>query len=95
MARKKATAFDVADYLDSPAVIAEYLNEALRENDTALFMKALGAAARAKGMTDLSREIGVARESLYKSLSAEGRPEFATVLKSLNALGMRLETKAA
>jgi probable addiction module antidote protein len=91
----KTTKFDVADYLDSPEMIAGYLNEALETGDTTLITKAIGAVARAKGMTSIAQETGLAREHLYKALSENGRPEFATVMKALNAIGIRLEAKAA
>lgn len=91
----KATPFDVADYLDDAEMIAEYLNEALASGDAALVTKAVGNVARAKGMTSVAKEAGVTREALYRSLSESGRPEFATVMKSLNALGIRLQAVSA
>jgi probable addiction module antidote protein len=91
----KTTKFDVADYLDSPEMIAGYLNEALATGDTALVTKAIGTIARAKGMTAMAKETGMAREHLYKALSETGHPEFATVMKALNAIGIQLEAKAA
>jgi probable addiction module antidote protein len=90
MAKKKAMPFDVADYLDSPEMIAAYLSEALASGDIALIMAAIGDVARAKGMAAVARDTGLAREHLYKALSSEGRPEFATVVKSLDALGIQL-----
>jgi probable addiction module antidote protein len=89
------TKFDVADYLDSPEMIAGYLNEALVTGDAALITKAIGNVARAKGMTAVAKDTGLAREHLYKALSENGRPEFTTVLKALNAIGIQLEAKAA
>ena len=83
--------FEVADYLDSPEMIAGYLNEALATGDSALITAAIGDVARAKGMTAVAKETGMAREHLYKALSADGHPEFATVMKSLNALGIHLQ----
>ena len=81
--------FDVADYLDSPEMIAGYLNETLATGDTALITKAIGTVARAKGMTAMAKETGVAREHLYKALSETGNPEFATLMKALNAMEPR------
>jgi probable addiction module antidote protein len=62
----------------------------LEENDAALVAAALGDIARAKGMSEIARQTGLGRESLYKALSAEGNPEFSTVLKVIRALGLRL-----
>lgn len=86
---------DPAKYLGSDEAIAEYIEAALEENDPKFVAKALGVAARAKGMSEIARETGLSRESLYKALSAEGNPEFATVLAVLNALKLRLSVKAA
>ena len=87
--------FAVSDYLDSPDMIAGYLNEALETGDTQLIAKAIGNVARAKGMAVIARDTGMAREHLYKALSEDGKPEFATVMKALNALGIKLSAKAA
>ena len=86
--------FDPAEYLDDDDAAAAYLSEALESNDAAFVADALGVVARARGMTRLARETGLSRESLYKSLSANGNPEFATVLKILRALGLRLRVSA-
>ncbi|NVN87893.1 MAG: putative addiction module antidote protein [Rhodopseudomonas sp.] len=88
MARAKA--FDAADYLDSPEMIAAYLNEALESEDPALIAKAIGAVARAQGMTDVAEKAGLSRENLYRALGGDAKPEFATVLKVLHALGIDL-----
>ena len=74
--------------------MAAYLEAALEESDPALVAAALGDIARAKGMTDIAREAGLGRESLYKALSPEGNPEFSTVLKIVKALGLRLHAIA-
>jgi probable addiction module antidote protein len=86
----KAKAFDPADYLDSPEMIAAYLNEALESEDAALNAKAIGAVARAQGMTDVAEKTGLSRENLYRALGGDAKPEFATVLKVLHALGIDL-----
>jgi len=86
----KAKAFDAADYLDSPDMIAAYLNEAFESEDPALIAKAIGAVARAQGMTDVAEKTGLSRENLYRSLGGDAKPEFATVLKVLHALGIDL-----
>ena len=88
------TAFDVADYLDSPEIVAAYLTEALETGESELVAAALGAIARAKGMTQVARDSGLGRESLYKALSKDGHPGFDTVLKVLNALGLSLTARS-
>ena len=82
--------FDVAEWLPDEAAAAEYLTVVMEENDPAALAKALGTIARAKGMTQLARDTGIGRESLYKALSGEGNPSFATVLKVMSALGLSL-----
>ena len=86
----KTTKWDVTEHLDSPEAIAAYLEAALEDGDPALITAALGDVARAIGMTKIARETGVTREALYRALSAEGNPEFATVLKVLKTFGLRL-----
>jgi probable addiction module antidote protein len=75
--------------------MAAYLEAVLEDGDSALVAAALGDIARAKGMTQIARETGLGRESLYKALSPEGNPELATVLKVVRALGLRLHASAA
>ncbi|HUW40505.1 MAG TPA: addiction module antidote protein [Rectinemataceae bacterium] len=87
----KTTEWDPAEYLDSEESMALYLEAAFEENDPALVAAALGDIARAKGMTQLARDTGMGRESLYKALSAEGNPSFATILKVISALGLQLQ----
>ncbi len=87
--------WDVAEYLSTPEEMAAYLEVALEDGDPALVTAAIGDIARARGMTQLSRDTGLARESLYRALSAEGHPEFATVLKVLKALGLQLRVGVA
>lgn len=82
--------WDPAKYLDSDEAIAAYLDAAIEEDDPALLSAALGDVARAKGMTQIARETGLGRESLYKALSSEGNPEFGTVLKVIRSLGLKL-----
>ena len=86
-------AWDAAEHLESDEDIAAYLDAALEEGDPALVVAVLGDIARARGMTQLSREAGVGRESLYKALSASGNPEFATVMKIVRALGLRFQVQ--
>lgn len=82
--------WDVVEHLRTEEDVIAYLDAALAENDPALLAAALGDVARARGMTDVAREAGLGRESLYKALSTQGNPEFATVQKVLNSLGLRL-----
>lgn len=91
----KTRQWDPAEHLESIDDIAAYLDAALQEGDPKLFAAALGDVARAHGMAQLARETGLARESLYRALSAEGNPELATVLRVLRALGIRLDARAA
>lgn len=86
----KTSKFDAADYLTSPADIEAYLEAALEENDPAFFQKALGTVARAQGMQGVADKAKATRAGLYKALSTEGNPEFATVYRVINALGYRL-----
>jgi probable addiction module antidote protein len=90
MAKLKTTKWDSAEYLKTDEDIVAYLEACLEEDDPALVMHALGVIARARGMTQIARETGLGRESLYKALSPEGNPEFSTVLKVLKALGIKL-----
>lgn len=95
MAKTKTRLWDAAEYLASDEDVAVYLEAALEEDDAALFAAALGDIARAKGMTEIAREAGLGRESLYKALSPEGNPEFATILKVVRSLGLKLHATAA
>lgn len=94
MAKTKTHPWDVTRYLDSDEAMAAYLDAALEEDDPSLLAAALGDIARAKGMTQIARETGLGRESLYKALSAEGNPEFGTVQKVVRSLGLKLHVSA-
>ncbi|MDV7210129.1 addiction module antidote protein [Azotobacter beijerinckii] len=87
--------FDAADYLNTPEEMAAYLDACLEEDpgDGSLIRAALGDIARAKGMTQVARDAGLGRESLYKALSEQGNPEFATILKVTRALGIKLHAE--
>ncbi len=87
--------WDAADYLETKEDIALYLEAAFEDGDPGLIAAALGDIARAQGMTKVAAEAGVGRESLYKALSPDGNPEFATVLKVMRALGLRLHASAS
>ena len=86
--------FDMADYLDSPEMIAAYLEECLQDDDPRVFLVALGDVARAKGMNDVAKATGLGRQSLYKALSGEVQPKFETVQKVLKALDVKLGVAA-
>jgi probable addiction module antidote protein len=94
MDKLKTFPWDAAEHLETKEDIAAYLEVALEDGDSALIVAALGDIARSKGMTQIARETGLGRESLYKALSTEGNPEFTTVLKVLKALGLRLQVVA-
>lgn len=97
MPKIKTTKYDVAEYLNTPEEMAAYLEACLEEanGDAAFVAKALGNIARAKGMTEIARETGLSRESLYKSLSGERSPSFETVLKVITALGLKIHAEPA
>jgi len=84
------TTFDILDSLDSEEAIAEYLSQVMAEGDDDELLRALGHVAKARGMAQLAKDAGVGRESLYKALSPSGNPEWATVLRVLDALGFKL-----
>ena len=94
MAKTKTKPWDAADYLNTKEDIALYIEAAFEDGDPALIAAALGDAARAEGMAKVAAEAGLGRESLYKALSPKGNPEFATVLKVIRALGLRLRASA-
>ena len=90
----KAATYDSAEFLDTPASIRFYMEEALETGDPRLITHALGVVARAKSMSDIARKTGLARESLYKALSENGRPELSTVMRVLHALDLKLTIKS-
>lgn len=87
--------FDAAEYLDDEASQVELLSEALASGDIAVITRALGLVARARGMTDLAKDTGITRGALYAALKEGGNPTLDTVLKVLNALGVRLAAEPA
>ncbi len=94
MTTLKTQPFDMANHLRNEEEIAEYLRQVLQDNDPAELAGALGDIARAKGMSQLAKETGLGRESLYKALSGEGNPSFGTILKVMHALGLKLQPQA-
>lgn len=95
--KTKTTLYDVAEHLRTPEEMAAYLDAWLEEapDDAAGIARALGDIARAKGMTQVAKDAGLSRESLYRALSAEGNPSFATILKVAKALRLKLHAQAA
>jgi probable addiction module antidote protein len=91
----KITPFDVADFLDSDEMIAEYLSVAMADPDPDHFLQAVAAVARARGMTQLAKDAGVSRESLYKTLAPGAKPRYETVCKLMHALGVQFKVQAA
>lgn len=96
-AKTATSTYDVAEHLHTPEDMAAYLDAWLEEapDDAAGIARALGDIARARGMSQVARDAGLSRESLYRALSADGNPSFATVLKVARALGVRLHAQAA
>jgi probable addiction module antidote protein len=90
---EKLLDFDIASYLDSDEMIAEYLSQVLFDGDADELLRALGYIAKAKGMASIAEKSGLGRESLYKALSPGSKPRFDTVLKVINALGVRLHVE--
>lgn len=86
----KVRKWDVVEYLKTEEDMLLYFDACLEEGDPALITATLGDIARAKGMSQVARDTGISREGLYKALSGEGNPEFATVLKVMKALGLKL-----
>ena len=97
MAKTTTTPYDVAEHLRTPEEMAAYLEATLEEakGDAALIAKALGDIARAKGMAQVARDAGLSRESLYKALSGERNPDFNTILRVVEALGLELHAEPA
>jgi probable addiction module antidote protein len=89
---KRLPKFDAAEYLDNDAVVAEYLNAALEDDDPELFLQAIADVAKARGIATLAQDTGLGRESLYKTLAPGAKPRYDTVMKLLRALGLELQT---
>jgi probable addiction module antidote protein len=86
--------WDSADHLRTKEDIAAYLEAVFEDGDAALITHALGVVARAEGMTEVAKQAGLTRASLYKALSGYGNPEFSTVLKVVQALGLKMTVAA-
>ena len=91
----RTTKFEIADYLDSKEMIAEYLNSVLEEGNNSDVINAIGHIAKAIGMTKIAKETGMSRPSLYKALSDGSKPQFATIMKVLKAIGGQIQVNPA
>ena len=90
----KLTTFDVSQYLDSKEMIAEYLTQVLQDGDMNELLEAIGNIAKAKGMSQIAKDTGLGRESLYKTFSADSKPRFETIMKVLDSFGIKLQASA-
>jgi len=88
------TTFDVSQYLDSKEMIAEYLSQVLADGDTDELLGAIGNIAKARGMSQIAKDTGLGRESLYKTFSDGAKPRFETVMKVLDSFGVKLQASA-
>ena len=86
----KFAKFDAADYLDSEETIAEFLTAALEDEDPAVFLAAISAVAKARGIAVIASSTGLGRESLYKALAPGAKPRYDTIIKILHGLGVKL-----
>ena len=86
----KFSTYDAANYLDNEATIAEYITAALDDPNPDVFLTAVRDVARARGMSQLAKDAGLGRESLYKALTPGAKPRYDTILKLLHALGVKL-----
>ncbi len=86
--------FDAADYLVDDEAVAEYLSAALEDPDPEMFLTAVRTVARARGMTQLAKDSGLGRESLYKALAVGAKPRYDTILRVTRALGVRLQAQS-
>ncbi|GGD98684.1 addiction module antidote protein [Planktosalinus lacus] len=89
----ETTRFDIADYLDSEEMIAEYLNTVLEDGDSSDLIVAIGHIAKSIGMTKIAEKTGMSRPSLYKALSDGAKPQFGTIMKVLKAIGGQIKVK--
>lgn len=91
----KVTEFDPSSYLDSEEAIVEYLSAALEDEDSGVFLAAIGHVAKARGMSAIAQESGLGRESLYKAFAPGAKPRYETVQKVLQTLGVKINVSAA
>jgi probable addiction module antidote protein len=91
MNKIELTTFDISEYLHDKKVIAEYLSQILADGDMDELLEALGNIARAKGITEIAKETGLGRESLYKTFHKGTKPKFDTIVKVMHAFGVKLQ----
>jgi len=94
MSKIESSNFDVAEYLDSKEIMAEYLSQVLADGDTDELLEALGHIAKAKGMSQIAKDTGLGRESLYKTFRKGTKPKFDTIIKVIKSLGVKLQISA-
>jgi len=88
------TTFDISQYLDSKEMIAEYLSQVLADGDTNELLEAIGNIAKAKGMSQIAKDTGLGRESLYKTFQDGAKPRFETIMKVLHSFDVKLQASA-
>ena len=93
MKPEKTTVWDMAEHINTKEDVIGYLEAALEENDTEFLFEVIGDIARSKGMAQIAKELNLARESLYRSLSQDGNPSFNTIVKVLDNLGFQLSVR--
>jgi len=89
------TPFDIAIFLDSDEAISEYLSQVMADGDNEEFLRAIGHIARARGISQIAKDTGMGRESLYKAFAPGSKPRFETVVKVLHAIGLELTARPA
>jgi len=94
MSKLKITNFDIAQYLDDKDVIAEYLSQILEDGNIDELLEALGNIAKAKGMSQIAKDTGLGRESLYKTFHKGTKPKFDTIMKIMESLGVKMKVSA-
>lgn len=90
----KLTTYDISQYLDSKEMVAEYLSQVLEDGDMDELLETIGNIAKAKGMSQIAKDTGLGRESLYKTFQAGSKPRFETVMKVMNSFGVKLQAGA-
>ena len=94
MSKAEVTNFDITQYLDNNKVIAEYLSQILADGDMDELLEAIGNIAKAKGMSQIAKETGLGRESLYKTFHKGTKPKFDTIMKIMNSIGVKIQVSA-
>jgi len=94
MSKLEITQFDIAQYLDDKEIIAEYLSQILADGDMDELLEALGNIAKAKGMSQIAKETGLGRESLYKTFHKGTKPKFDTIMKVMDSFGVKMKVTA-